>query len=62
MLSKISILQSKKKKIGLINSGTTSYSPSLMQIQFDILEKDFNIKPNIIISYIDQTDIGDELC
>ena len=51
-----------KKKLGLINSGTTSYSPSLMQIQLDILEKDFNIKPNIVIAYIDQTDIGDELC
>ena len=49
-------------KLGLVNSGTTSYSPSLMQIQFDILEKDFNIKPNIVISYVDQTDIGDELC
>ena len=51
-----------EKKIGLINSGTTSYSPSLMQIQFDILEKDFNIKPNIVVAYIDQTDVGDELC
>ena len=48
--------------LGLINSGTTSYSPSLMQLQFNILEKDFNIKPNIVIAYIDQTDIGDELC
>jgi len=51
-----------KNYIGLINSGTTSYSPSLMQIQFGILEKDFDIKPNIIIAYIDQTDLGDELC
>ena len=33
-----------------------------MQIQFDILEKDFNIKPNIVVAYIDQTDVGDELC
>jgi len=48
--------------LGLINSGTSSYSPSLMQLQFNILEKDFNIKPNIVIAYIDQTDIGDELC
>ena len=48
--------------LGFINSGITSYSPSLMQIQLNILEKDFNIKPNIVIAYIDQTDIGDELC
>ena len=48
--------------LGFINSGITSYSPSLMQIQLNILEKDFNIKPNMVIAYIDQTDIGDELC
>ena len=48
--------------IGIINGGTTSHSPSLMQLHFNILEKDFNIKPNIVVAYIDQTDIGDELC
>ena len=26
------------------------------------MPKDFNIKPNIVIAYIDQTDVGDELC
>ena len=26
------------------------------------IEKDFNIKPNIVVAYIDQTNIGDELC
>ena len=51
-----------KNNIGFINSGTTSYSPSLMQIQYEILEKDFDIKPNIVIAYIDQTDVGDEIC
>ena len=30
-----------------------------MQIQYKIL-KDFDIKPKILIIYIDQTDIGDE--
>ena len=29
---------------------------------FEILEKDFNIKPNIVVAYFDQTDFGDELC
>ena len=46
----------------IINGGTSSYSPSLMQVQFDIIEKDFGIQPNVVVIYIDQTDIGDELC
>lgn len=50
------------KNIHFVNSGIASYSPSLMSIQLDILEKDFGIFPDILISYIDQTDIGDENC
>ena len=53
---------SKKNNFGLVISGTTSYSPSLMKLKYEILKKDFNIKPNIVVAYIDQTDIGDELC
>ena len=52
----------KKKGIGLINSGTSSYSPSPMKIQFEILEEKYDLKPDFLISIIDQTDIGDELC
>ena len=52
----------KNNNFGVINGGTTSHSPSLMQLHYKILEKDFNIKPNIVVAYIDQTDIGDELC
>ena len=52
---------SKKNNIGLINSGISSYSPSPMTSQLYILEKEFNIKPSVIIAIIDQTDIGDEL-
>jgi len=52
----------KKNNFGLINAGVTSFSPSLMQLQYGILEKDFNIKPNIVVAYFDQTDLGDELC
>ena len=48
--------------IGLINSGTSSYSPSPMKVQYKILEEEYRIKPDYIISIIDQTDIGDELC
>ena len=33
-----------------------------MKIQYKILEEEFNIKPDYLISIIDQTDIGDELC
>ena len=56
------IKQINKKKFGLINSGTASYSPSTMTAQQHILKKDLNINPDILIVYIDQTDIGDELC
>ena len=52
----------KKNNFGLINAGVSTFSPSLMQLQYEILEKDFNIKPNIVVAYFDQTDIGDELC
>ena len=48
--------------LGFINAGITSYSPTLMKLQLEILEKDFDITPNIVIAYIDQTDIGDENC
>jgi len=46
----------------IINAGVTSYSPSLMNVQFNIMEKDFKIKPNVVVIYVDQTDMGDELC
>ena len=52
----------KKHNTSFINAGTSSYSPSLMNIQLDILEKDFNIKPEIVIAFIDQINIGDEIC
>ena len=52
----------KKNNLGFINSGITSYSPSLMQLQLNILLQDFKIKPNIIVAIIDQSDIGDENC
>lgn len=52
----------KEKNLGFINSGISSFSPTLMKLQLEILKKDFNIKPNIIVAYIDQTDIGDENC
>ena len=51
-----------KKKVGFINAGIGSYAPSLMSLQLDILEEDFKIFPNIIISYIDLTDLEDENC
>ena len=46
----------------IYNAGITSFAPSLMQIQYKILKKDFGIKPKILIIYIDQTVIGDEFC
>ena len=53
---------SRKNNISIINAGITSYSPSLMNIQFNLLKKNFNLKPSIVVAYIDQTDIGDEIC
>lgn len=49
-------------KGNLINAGVTSFSPSPMFMQYKILKEDFKIKPRILIIYIDQTDIGDEVC
>ena len=51
-----------KKKVGFVNAGISSYSPSLMNLQLDVLQEDFHIFPDIVIAYIDQTDIGDENC
>ena len=53
---------SKKYNLKIINGGITSFSPTLMKLQFEILKKDFNIQPDIVVAYIDQTDIGDEIC
>ena len=33
-----------------------------MKIQLDILKEDFDLRPDVVMSFIDQTDIGDELC
>ena len=33
-----------------------------MHIQYKILKNDFQITPDILVIYIDQTDIGDEYC
>ena len=46
----------------IINAGTASYSPSLINSQLNIIVNDFKIKPNVVVVYIDQTDMGDELC
>jgi len=51
-----------KKKVGFVNGGTGSYSPSVMHVQLDVLEKDFKILPNIVVAYVDQSDVGDENC
>lgn len=51
-----------KNNIEFIISGTTSYSPSLYNAQFNILRDEFSIEPKIVLTFFDQTDIGDELC
>ena len=53
---------SKKNDINIINGGITSYAPTLMSLQYKFLKTDFDINPSIVIIYVDQTDIGDEIC
>ena len=52
---------SKINNLGIINGGITSFSPSAMTSQLDILKKEYDINPNIIVAIVDQSDIGDEL-
>lgn len=48
--------------LGVVMSGTTSYSPSPMTIQLRVLRRDFGFEPDVVVALVDQTDIGDELC
>ena len=34
----------------IINGGVSSFSPTLMKLQYKVLSEDFNIKPNIVRS------------
>ena len=52
----------RKKDLSIIVSGTTSYSFSPTTVQLKILRRDFNIYPERIITIIDHTDVGDEIC
>ena len=52
----------KNKRFTYINGGITSYSPTLITLQYKIIKKDFNINPNYLVVYVDQTDFGDEIC
>ena len=51
-----------EKDINIINAGTSSFSPSLMSVQYKILQNEFDIYPSILVVHIDQTDLGDEFC
>ncbi len=51
-----------KNNYRVYNAGITSFAPSLMHKQYEILKQEFNINPDLLIIYIDQTDIGDEFC
>ena len=52
----------KEKNIDIIVSGTSSYSFSPITAQLKVLRRDFNIRPDKIITMIDHTDVGDEIC
>ena len=51
-----------ERNLNIVVSGTTSYSLSPTTVQLKILRRDFNINPERIITIIDHTDVGDELC
>ena len=51
-----------KNNFNIYNAGITSFAPSVMHAQYKILKNDFLINPEILVIYIDQTDIGDEYC
>ena len=53
---------SQVQNLNIINAGITSYSPTLMKLQYQILKNEFQFKPDVVVAYIDQTDIGDENC
>lgn len=48
--------------LGLVNAGTTSYAPSPMTTQLRYLSSRFGVQADIVLAFIDHTDIGDELC
>ena len=39
----------KVRDIGLINGGTSSFSPSPMKVQYEILERRYKIKPDFVV-------------
>ena len=45
-----------------INGGTSSYSPSLMEVQLNDIVAETGFVPSSIVAYIDQTDFMDEAC
>ena len=51
-----------KNDYALFLSGTSSYSVSIYNSQLEMLLTKFNINPKVIVTFLDHTDIGDELC
>ena len=51
-----------EKDIRFTLSGVSSYSPSLYTAQLNRLRFQYGIHPDIVVTLIDQTDVGDELC
>ncbi len=51
-----------KENLNIVISGTSSFSPSLSQAQFQIITGDFDLNPNYVVLIVEQSDIGDEIC
>ncbi|MDC0425219.1 hypothetical protein OAL91_01970 [bacterium] len=53
---------SKSEHINFTLSGISSYSPTLLGVQSNILKRDFDLSFDAAFIVVDNTDIGDELC
>ena len=61
-LENLERLEKLERNYEVMYAGTTSYSPSIMAAQFDLLVDWYDIKPEVVIAIVDQTDFGDEFC
>lgn len=55
-------LKNSSKVSLLVNGGTSSYAPSLMEMQFNDIMEMTGEKFDLVVAYIDQTDFMDEVC
>lgn len=55
-------LRTLEEKWDVMYAGTSSYSPSVMTAQLDFLREVYDASPSAVVTIVDQSDFGDELC